>query len=209
MIPLLYFHGFASSPKSQKVESLRTLLLPDDIVLNTPDLNIPSFASLDFDAIVARGCDEARRHPPRAITGSSLGALVALAVSQTAPDIPLVLIAPAIGVRDRWLDRIPNGDPILVHHHAHNVSLPIHRAFFERMANVDVDRQPPPARVTVIMGRLDESVPFDRVASVWDRWKESGQLAQGSAFVEIPDGDHGLTAHVDLIAREIVKAVAA
>ena len=204
---MLYFHGFASSPGSQKVESLRTLLLPHDIILHAPDLNLPSFASLDFDAIVARGGDDARTHPPRAIVGSSLGALVALAVSRTAPDVPLVLIAPAIGVSERWLERLPAGDPILVHHHAHNTSLPVHRRFFERMTEVDVDRKPPPARVTVVMGRLDESVPFERVASVWQRWSESGTLVEGSAFVEIPDGDHGLIAHVEAIAREILSAV--
>lgn len=204
---MLYFHGFASSPKSQKVERLRGLLRPHDIVLQAHDLNIPSFAALDFDAMVARGMASVLRHPPRAIVGSSLGALVALAVSTASPAIPLVLIAPALGVSDRWISRLPAGDPILVHHHAHDAALPIHRAFFERMANVDVDRQPPGARVTVLMGTRDESVPFDRVTAVWDRWIASGQLAAGSQFVEIAGGDHGLTAYVTTIAEEIVKAV--
>jgi hypothetical protein len=32
-------------------------------------------------------------------------------------------------------------------------------------------------------------------------------LAKGSKFVEIPGGDHGLTAHVGMIAREIRAAI--
>jgi hypothetical protein len=57
--------------------------------------------------------------------------------------------------------------------------------------------------VTIMIGSKDESVPPARVASVWRSWLSSGALVKGSKFVEIPDGDHGLTAHVDRIAREI------
>ena len=188
------------------MQSLRALLAPQGIELNSPDLNIPSFASLDFDAIVRRGREDARRMPPRAIVGSSLGALVALAVGRDVPATPLVLIAPGLGMLDQWLSRLPDGDPVFAHHHAHNASLPIHRAFFERMATVDVDQEPPGANVTVIMGRNDETVPFDQVAAVWRAWETSGHLAAGSRFLEIPDGDHGLTAHVESIAKEIVRA---
>src|SRR5204863_328075 len=79
MTPVLYFHGFASSPASAKITALRPLLEPDGIELNTPDLNIPSFEQLDFDAIVAFARERARREPPRALGGSPMGALIALA----------------------------------------------------------------------------------------------------------------------------------
>ena len=84
--------------------------------------------------------------------------------------------------------------------------MPIHRAFFEQMSHVDVDREPPPVPVTIFMGRLDETIKFDRVARVWERWKASGKLASGSKFIDIPEGDHGLTAFVGRIAPEIHKA---
>lgn len=207
VIPVLYFHGFASSPRSQKVQSLRERLAAENIVLDACDLNIPTFAALDFDAIVSRGRKQAGEIAPRALVGSSLGALVALAVSGAGHEgAPLILIAPALGVSDRWLSRLPDGDPILVHHHAHNAALPIHRAFFQRMAAVDIDRKPPASRVTILMGENDESVPFDRVAAVWRSWEESGQLVAGSRFIEIPGGDHGLTAHVEQIALAIIAA---
>ena len=68
---------------------------------------------------------------------------------------------------------------------------------------MDVDREPPPVPVVILMGRRDESVPFEAVEAVWKRWEASGGLRSGSRFVEIPDGDHGLLGHVDRIADEI------
>jgi len=200
---VLYFHGFASSPASAKITALRPLLEPDGITLNTPDLNIPSFEKLDFDAIVAHAMNVAREDPPRALVGSSMGALIALAVPL---DVPRVLIAPALGMARRWRDYVPDGDPVLMFNYARNEKVPIHRAFFEQIANVHVDDEPPRSRVTVIMGRKDESVPFAYVAEVWERWQQSGKLAPGSKFIELAEGDHGLIAHADAIREAIVEA---
>lgn len=206
MIPILYLHGFASSPRSSKIALLRPLLEARGIAMTTPDLNVPSFAELDFDAVATHAFQEGKRITPRAIVGSSLGSLVALEVARRGIDVPLVLIAPALGVSDQWMSRIPDGDPIMVFNHASEGQEPIHRAFFAEMATVDADREPPRNRVTVIMGRNDESVPFARVERTWSAWKSSGKLVSGSKFIEIPDGDHGLTGSVSLIASEIELA---
>ena len=201
MTPVLYFHGFASSPGSAKITALRPLLGPRGIELITPDLNAPSVERLDWNAIVDRGVAEARRVQPVAMAGSSLGALVALAAAQRGVHVPLVLIAPALGIAERWREKLPDGDPVSVFNHARGEDAPIHRAFFLQMADLHVDDDPPPARVTAIMGRLDETVPFERVAATWERWN----LAPPSRFIEIPDGDHGLVAHSNLIAEAIVE----
>ncbi len=87
-----------------------------------------------------------------------------------------------------------------------NTNAPIHRAFFERMASLDVDVDPPPSRVTAIMGRDDETVPFEFVERHWRSWEASGRLAPGSRFIEIPDGDHGRVAQAGLIEQAIVEA---
>lgn len=176
-----------------------------DVELDTPDLNVPSFERLDFDAMVALGVARGRAHPPDVIVGSSLGALVALSVAREF-DVPLVLIAPALGIAARWIDELPPGDPISVFNQARGGNAPIHRVFFERMARVDADRHPPVRPVTVIVGRQDESVGFGNVERVWREWEASGRLAEGSKFVEIPEGDHGLVAYVDVIAAEIRKS---
>lgn len=204
MKQVLYFHGFASSPASAKIAALRPLLEPHGVVLETPDMNVPSFEKLDWDAVVAHGVDAARRTKPQAIVGSSLGALIALSVAAKGVDVPLVLIAPAIGVAHRWKERLPDGDPIVVFNHARNADAPIHRAFFDQITQVRIDAEPPKNRVTVIMGRNDQTVPFDLVRAQWDAW---GPLAEGSRFLEIAEGDHGLVNEAELIAREILTAV--
>jgi uncharacterized protein len=202
MTSVLYFHGFASSPASAKITALRPLVEPHGIVLHTPDLNAPSFARLDWNAMVERGVAEAERVEPKAIVGSSLGALVALAVAHRGFHVPMVLIAPALGVARRWQERIPDSDPVKVFNHALGTEAWIHRAFFEQMATLHVDEEAPPVTVTAIMGTDDETVPYDMARAAWDRWN----LQPPSRFIEIAGGDHGLVAHSELIAREIVKA---
>jgi len=56
---ILYFHGFASSPHSQKVTRLRDLLEPDGFIFDTPDLIVfqrtdDSFAHYGASIDVAR-----------------------------------------------------------------------------------------------------------------------------------------------------------
>ncbi len=198
----LYFHGFASSPQSQKLVALKELLAPD-VVVSSPDMNVPSFERLDFDDMVSVALAEARRTPPDVIVGSSLGSLVALEIVRRGVVAPLVLIAPAVGVGERWKSKLPSGDPIEVFNHARNGNAPIHRAFFERMASIRPEERPPATKVTVIMGQNDESVPFERVRGVWESWTRSGKLIAGSKFIEIAHGDHGLVAYVPLIASMI------
>jgi predicted esterase YcpF (UPF0227 family) len=203
---VLYFHGFASSPASAKITALRPLLAPHGIELDTPDLNVPSFEELDFDAVIAHALDCARRNPPRAMVGSSLGALIAIAVAKRGVAVPLVLIAPALGVAERWREKIPAGDPVTVFNFARNADAQIHRKFFEQMASLHIDHTPPPVRVTAIMGRDDETVPFSMVESRWREWEASGQLVEGSRLLVIEEGDHGLVTHARVIEDAIVEA---
>lgn len=206
MRSVLYFHGFASSPASAKIAALRPLLAPHEIELDTPDLNVPSFEELDFDAVVAHATARAQVRPPRALVGSSLGALVALAVAKNGIAVPLVLIAPALGVARAWAERVPAGDPIRVFNFARNADAWIHRKFFLQMATLHVDVDPPPSRVTVIMGRNDETVPFLHVEQTWRSWQAAG-LPRGSRFHAVRGGDHSLLNETGLIRDAIIDAV--
>jgi hypothetical protein len=201
---VLYLHGFASSPASAKIGLLRARVEPG-IVLHTPDLNVPSFARLDFDAAVAHAYAVGVTAGARAIVGSSLGALMALAVVQRGLVLPLVLIAPALGFGERWRTKLPEGDPIHVFNYALNSEAPIHRAFFERMAALDVERDPPPVPVIAIMGTDDQSVPYDQVGRIWQQWQP--RLAPGSELITLPGGDHGLTAYGDVIEKALRDAL--
>jgi hypothetical protein len=204
---VLYLHGFASSPAGRKVTLLRGLLEPRGFRLEAPDLNKPSFERLDFEVMVAAALAAAASLPPVAIVGSSLGALVALAASKRGVSAPLLLIAPALGFGDRWTRGLPQTDTPRFFHHGFGEERPIHRKFFESMATLNLERDPPEVRVTVIMGRKDESVPFSLVEGVWCEWVASGKMAAGARFVEIPEGDHGLVDFVAQIAGEIEALV--
>jgi len=201
---ILYLHGFASSPEGRKVAALKALLDPRAFRIVAPDLNVPSFRDLDFASIVQVALAEAKRLVPGVIVGSSLGALAALEASRLGARAPLLLVAPAVGFGRRWIEKLPVGDPLPFFHHALGKELLIHRRFFEELATLETDREPPPAPVVIVMGTRDESVPYEHVRGVWRTWEGSGRLVDGSHFVEITGGDHGLVESADIIAREIV-----
>jgi pimeloyl-ACP methyl ester carboxylesterase len=203
---VLYLHGFASSPAGRKVTLLTETLEREGFRIVAPDLNTPSFERLDFEAMVGTALAEARVSRPDVVVGSSLGALVALEACRRGLSVPLVLVAPALGFHSRWTERLPNEEPPRFFHHATGKETVIHREFFEQMAKLDVDRQPPSVRVAVVMGENDESVPLALVEDVWCRWVASKQLPAGSRFVQIAGGDHGLVEHVAEIAEEIRAA---
>ena len=205
-VPVLYFHGFASSPASAKIAALRPMLAASGIELHTPDLNVPSFDRLDFDAIVDHAVALGERIGPRVLVGSSLGSLIALATAKRGVAAPLVLIAPAFGAARRWQMKIPDGDPVKVFNFARNAEVWMHRKFFEQMTRLQVDDAPPPARVTAIMGRSDETVPFDVVEEVWRAWESSGALVEGSKLIVIDGGDHSLVDHTAVIRDAVVEA---
>jgi hypothetical protein len=49
-------------------------------------------------------------------------------------------------------------------------------------------------------------VPFEGVRAVWKRWQDTGRTSEGSRFVGILGGDHGLVGHVDRIVSEVRAA---
>jgi pimeloyl-ACP methyl ester carboxylesterase len=202
---LLYLHGLASSPKGRKRAMLEKLLGPEGYTVVAPDLNVPWFRELSFEEMVAEASSALAEVKPEIVVGSSLGALVALALAvPLGPGgPPLVLIAPALGFGARWADKLSEGGTLEVFHHGEGQFLEIHRDFFEEMAEVTVDAEPPPVPVSIVMGTADESVPFAQVEARWKEWEMSGRLADGSRFHRVEGGDHGLIEHGDTIEAAV------
>jgi uncharacterized protein len=191
---LLYLHGLASSPKGRKREMLEKRFEAEGWKIVAPDLNVPSFRELSFVEMVRTARSAHAEERPAVVVGSSLGALVSLSLAESlgSGGPPLVLVAPALGFGERWKAKLPEGDVFELFHHGEGRALPIHRAFFEEMAGVNVDEAPPPVPVSIVMGTQDESVPFDQVVRGWARWEASGRLVPGSRFHRVEGGDHGL-----------------
>jgi len=202
---LLYLHGLASSPKGRKRAVLEGRFGPEGYVVVAPDLNVPSFGELSFDEMHAEAVVAYAETMPRVVVGSSLGALVALSLADTLgrEGAPLVLIAPALGFAERWASKLPVGEGVEMFHHGEGRNLTIHRAFFDEMAKVTVDATPPPVPVSVVMGTLDETVPFAQVAARWKEWEGSGRLAPLSRFHAVEGGDHGLVDFGDAIEAAV------
>jgi len=207
---ILYLHGLASSPRGRKRAVLEDRFSPDGIEVVAPDLNVPTFRKLSFEKMVSVAREAGERSRPRVVVGSSLGALVALSLSEILGPLspPLVLVAAALGFRERWKEKLPGSDEFDLFHHGEERPLPIHRRFFEEMALVRVDENPPPVPVSVVMGTDDETVPYAQVAGAWARWEATGRLAKGSRFHRVAGGDHGLVAHGDEIESAVRERLA-
>lgn len=205
MPTLLYLHGLASSPKGRKRAILEQRFGSEGFTVVAPDLNVPWFRELSFVEMVAEASAALSEARPDLVIGSSLGALVALMLAgPLGPGgPPLVLVAPALAFGERWAEKLPEAETLEVFHHGEGQFLEIHRGFFEEMAGVTVDAQPPPVPVSLVMGTADESVPFAQVEERWKEWETSGRLAAGSRFHRIEGGDHGLLDYGDAIEAAV------
>jgi pimeloyl-ACP methyl ester carboxylesterase len=98
--PVLYLHGFASSPKSTKVGYFTERLREHGVEVQCPDFNQPDFATLTLTRMLDQlGAELARLNgAPVTLFGSSLGGTLAiLAADRFAAQVDrLVLLAPAV-----------------------------------------------------------------------------------------------------------------
>lgn len=97
--PVLYLHGFASSPASSKAAFFGARLRDCGRDMVCPDLNYPAFSSLTMTrmlGVVERFLDMASA--PVTLMGSSLGGTLALLAAERFTDRVerLVLLAPAV-----------------------------------------------------------------------------------------------------------------
>ena len=98
MSRVIYLHGFASGPASQKASFFRSRL---------PCLEVPDLAGGDFEHLTITGqlqiIEALAGKEPVALVGSSLGGYVAALYAARHPEVTrLVLLAPALGFARRW-----------------------------------------------------------------------------------------------------------
>src|SRR6185437_1889251 len=166
---VLYLHGFASSPASRKARFFAGKLQELDIPIEIPDLAQGRFEHLTISGQL-KLIERLARHEPVLLIGSSLGGYLAALYAARHPEVDrLILLAPAFGFQQRWLEeRGPQRftewkarGSVPVFHYGEQREMPLGFQFME-----DAGRFEPfpdfPQPALIFHGNLDTSVPVEQ-----------------------------------------------
>jgi uncharacterized protein len=108
---IVYLHGFASGPHSQKARMFADYFAAKGVPFAAPDLNAPAFRSLSLTRIIEAAEETSRGAAQVCVIGSSLGGYAAAfwAAQREAEGRPLragMLMAPAFGAERLWRARV-------------------------------------------------------------------------------------------------------
>ncbi len=190
----IYLHGFASSPKSQKVQYLKDSVAKRNVTLEVPDLNREGFEQLTLTRQLTQvsqliGGDRA------VLIGSSFGGLTAAYLGDRLKNqiAHLILLAPAFGFPQRWRDNLSadkqeqwqTTGQMMVYHHGEGQECPLNYSFWEDAQGYDWTQISNTVPTQIFHGVHDETVPIDY----------SRQYAKGRPWVELTelDSDHRLS----------------
>jgi pimeloyl-ACP methyl ester carboxylesterase len=216
---LFYLHGFASSPASTKATFFERHLAARGVELHCPDLNAPDFETLTISRMVTQAERAILALPaaPTVLIGSSLGALVALAIASrwskrcTAPEpgvvaqYPidrLVLMAPALDfarsheqrLGDEGLARWRADGAMPVYHYGEGRTRNVHYGLYEDALRYDAFASYLDFPILVFHGRRDDLVDPVTV--------EAFARGRPNVILRMLDDDHQLIASLDEIWQE-------
>lgn len=166
MIPILYLHGFASSPSSSKARFFRERLERTGASVEIPDLAAADFEHLTITGQLAVIANAAANRPV-ALMGSSMGGYLAALYAARHPEVTrLVLLAPAFCFARRWPTRLEpdtvdewrTRGAMDVFHYGENRPLPLSYGLLEDAARYEdfpEFRQP----ALIFHGAQDDVVP--------------------------------------------------
>jgi hypothetical protein len=191
MTPVIYLHGFASSPASRKAQYFRERLAARGVELAIPDLAEGNFAGLTLSGQLGVMERVAAGRAVRLI-GSSMGGYLAALYAARHPEVEgAVLLAPAFDLLTRWREWRGEAQmaewrrtgSLAVFHYGENREASLGYQLIEDAARFepfpDV-RQP----VLLIHGRRDDAVPL----AVSERFARG----RGNVALCVLDSDHEL-----------------
>lgn len=199
---ILYLHGFASSPGSNKAMHIVPALRERGFHVDVPDLNEDDFEHLT----VSRALALAKRHVRERtiIIGSSFGGYIASLLAAVDDRVRgLVLMAPAFDFADR-LENLYGADAMaqwkkdgstLVDHYAYGDRRPIGYGMLVD-AKKHVGRPTLRVPTYILQGKRDDVVPEAMV-------REVAAAAAGPVELDVVDDEHGL---VDSASRALEAA---
>jgi len=191
MNPVIYLHGFASSPASSKARFFQELLERSGATVSIPDLADGDFEGLTITRQI-NVVDRIAAGRRVDLMGSSLGGwLAALYAARHTEVERLVLLAPAFGFNRRWPERLGSAEmdrwrregAFEVFHYGENRPRMVGYQLIEDAARYDDFpdvRQP----VLIFHGAHDDIVPV--------RYAEAFAKARPNVTLEVVDSGHDL-----------------
>jgi pimeloyl-ACP methyl ester carboxylesterase len=201
---VVYLHGFASGPLSNKARFFRESLERAGATVTVPDMAAGDFENLTITGqlgVVGRVVSG----EPAALVGSSMGGyLAALFAARHSEITRLVLLAPAFGFARRWPERLGAGavdawrrlGSLEVFHYAENRPRRIAFALLEDgLRYEDYPDFPQPA--LIFHGVHDDVVPVD--------YSREFSAAHPNARLRIVDSGHELLNVLEDIESEVSR----
>lgn len=203
-LPILYLHGFASSPQSHKAAFLSERWRGEGRTVVIPDLNCGDFSTLTISKILRAAEAEAKAFgAPFAVVGSSMGGYAAalLASGHDRYLKGLLLLAPAFQPETLWqreftpfeLAAWKKTGTLMVEHHAYGRKVALHHRFLDDAAKHDPYPDIGITPCVIVHGTQDTVVPVAL----------SEQFSSGRKNVTLHPvfDDHELKKSLDEIAR--------
>jgi hypothetical protein len=202
----LYIHGFASGHRSRKAIYLAEKFATVGVDLTIPDFNQGGFGDFTISRQLQQAISYCPGNEPITIIGSSLGGWAALLLAQQYPRVEkLVLMAPAFGFPQLWLERLGSealhkwheSGNMLVYHHAEQRQVPLSHQFVtdaQQYLSSNLERNLP---TLILHGQNDAVVPIEL----------SRNFANNHTWVHLIElnSDHGLGNVLDPIWQEIAQ----
>jgi uncharacterized protein len=218
---IIYLHGLASSPSSNKATIFRAPFNERGINYVVPDLNVPDFEHLTLTAMLAKVAETMNALPPAsdekadvALIGSSMGGLTALHFAdryrgkEADRVAKLVLMAPALDFMSNrrrslgaeGLAAWQKSGTLPVFHYAYGGERNLHYGLVEDVQQYDSDAVNLDLPILIFHGTHDESV--DYTGSV------RFAAAHPHVMLRLLDSDHQLLDQTDTIWDEMVTFLA-
>jgi hypothetical protein len=190
---ILYLHGFASGPFSEKGRYFHQQFSVLGGEVHQPDLAEGNFLETTLSSQLKVIDQQVRQLNPSLIIGSSLGGYLAAIYAARRPELPVrvALLAPGFGIARRFAEQFgPDGiqewkrqGTREFYHYGERCMLPIRFRFFEDA--LWYEENPPVRQPTLVFhGRRDEVV--DAAVSVQFAW------GKPNVRLELVDSDHQL-----------------
>lgn len=164
-----YLHGFASSPRSTKAQTLLDRFTSLHLPLELPDLNQGDFTHLTLTRQIQQVKALFPNNQPVTVIGSSFGGLTAAWLGQLCETVDrLVLLAPAFEFLSHWLPKIEptqlqhwrSGDLLMVYHYSENRLLPLDYDFVTDLEQYDDEQLKKPIPTLILHGTQDDVIPI-------------------------------------------------